>query len=87
MPDLLRPHLKALAEGKRPEEALFGHHWRDWVRKSVGTVLSSAVSPRHFVADKKSYVHFRGLDPAPTPALRGGTQGRNPVAPKGPPFP
>ena len=28
-------------------------------------------TPPRFVADKKSYVHFRGLDPAPTPALRG----------------
>jgi len=35
VPDLLRAHLRGLAEGKRPEAALFGHHWRDWVRKWV----------------------------------------------------
>ena len=36
-----------------------------------GTVRSSALSTPTFFADKKSYVHFRGLDPAPPPALRG----------------
>jgi hypothetical protein len=31
----LQPYLKGLAEGKTPQEKLFGDHWRDWVRKWV----------------------------------------------------
>ena len=38
---------------------------------------SSALSTPTFFADKKSYVHFRGLDPAPPPALRGRVAIRN----------
>ena len=33
MPMVLQPYLVGLAEGKAPEANLFGHHWRDWVRK------------------------------------------------------
>lgn len=45
VPDVIRPYLKALAEGKRPEEALFGHHWRDWVRKSVRRICVASKVP------------------------------------------
>jgi integrase len=35
VPAVLQPYLRALAAGKGPQERLFGHHWRDWVRKWV----------------------------------------------------
>ena len=41
VPELLRPMLKALAEGKSPEAKLFGHHWRDWVRKWVKRICEA----------------------------------------------
>ena len=46
MPELLRPLLKALAEGKSPEAKLFGHHWRDWVRKWVKRICEAAGVPK-----------------------------------------
>jgi integrase len=42
VPDLLRPYLLKLAEGRGSTELLFGEHWRDWVRKSVGRVCERA---------------------------------------------
>ncbi len=46
VPELLRPLLKALAEGKSPEAKLFGHHWRDWVRKWVKRICEAAGVPK-----------------------------------------
>ena len=46
MPELLRPFLKELAEGKSPEAKLFGHHWRDWVRKWVKRICDAAGVPK-----------------------------------------
>ena len=46
MPELLRPLLKGLAEGKSPEAKLFGHHWRDWVRKWVKRICEAAGVPK-----------------------------------------
>ena len=45
MPELLRPLLKGLAEGKSAEAMLFGHHWRDWVRKWVKRICEAAGVP------------------------------------------
>ena len=45
VPELLRPFLKELAEGKSPEAKLFGHHWRDWVRKWVKRICEAAGVP------------------------------------------
>ncbi len=46
VPELLRPLLKGLAEGKSPEAKLFGHHWRDWVRKWVKRICEAAGVPK-----------------------------------------
>ena len=46
MPELLRPYLKGLAEGKTPQEKLFGDHWRDWVRKWVKRICRAAEVPK-----------------------------------------
>ena len=46
VPELLRPLLKALAEGKSPEAKLFGRHWRDWVRKWVKRICEAAGVPK-----------------------------------------
>jgi integrase len=35
VPAFLQPFLKQLADGKSSDAKLFGHHWRDWVRKWV----------------------------------------------------
>jgi integrase len=45
VPDVLRPYLVKLAEGKKPEAHLFDTHWRDWVRKSVQRVCKLAGVP------------------------------------------
>jgi integrase len=45
VPELLRPLLKELGEGKSPEAKLFGHHWRDWVRKWVKRICEAAGVP------------------------------------------
>lgn len=46
VPELLRPMLKALAEGKSPEAKLFEQHWRDWVRKWVKRICEAAGVPK-----------------------------------------
>ena len=43
---MLRPLLKGLADGKSPEAKLFGHHWRDWVRKWVKRICEAARVPK-----------------------------------------
>jgi integrase len=45
IPDLLRPYLQLLAADQRPDALLFGKHWRDWIRKSVGRVCELANVP------------------------------------------
>ena len=45
VPEVLRPYLLRLAEGKSPEARLFGEHWRDYVRKSVRRVCRLAGVP------------------------------------------
>lgn len=45
VPKVLRPLLKNLAAGKGPTERLFGNHWRDWVRKSVGRICREVGVP------------------------------------------
>lgn len=46
VPELLRPHLQRLASGKRPNEKLFGHHDRDWVRAWVHKICDAIGLPR-----------------------------------------
>jgi integrase len=45
VPGLLQPYLLAMAEGKPSEARLFGHHWRDWVRKWVNRICVAARVP------------------------------------------
>jgi integrase len=45
VPELLQPYLARLAEGKPSETLLFGHHWRDWVRKWVARICTAAGVP------------------------------------------
>jgi integrase len=42
VPEPLRPFLRALAEGKRSEQLLFGKHWRDWPREWVQRICRRA---------------------------------------------
>jgi len=46
VPEVLQPYLKGLAEGKAPQEKLFGKHWRDWVRKWVKRICLEAKVPQ-----------------------------------------
>ena len=46
IPELLRPHLLRLAEGREPLELLFGAHWRDWPREWVQKICRAAGVPR-----------------------------------------
>ena len=46
VPELIRPFLKDLAEGKASDAKLFGHHWRDWVRKWVKRICDVAGVPK-----------------------------------------
>jgi len=45
VPELLQPHLLALAEAKLPTALLFGQHWRDWPRKQVQRICELAKVP------------------------------------------
>ncbi len=45
VPDVLRPYLLKLAEGKKPDERLFGHNTRHWVRKWVQRICKAAKVP------------------------------------------
>lgn len=45
VPEVLRTHLLALAKGKRPEDLLFGRHWRDWPREWVHRICKAAKVP------------------------------------------
>ena len=42
VPEALQPYLLDLARQVKPEERIFGHHWRDWVRKWVGRICREA---------------------------------------------
>jgi len=46
VPEVLQPYLKGLAEGKTPQEKLFGDHWRDWVRKWVKRICLEVKVPQ-----------------------------------------
>lgn len=46
VPDVLRPHLQRLAQGKRPVDKLFGHHDRCWVRECTQKICDQAGLPR-----------------------------------------
>jgi integrase len=46
VPEVLRPYLQALAEGKPPEARLFGKHWRDWPREWVERICAVAGVPK-----------------------------------------
>jgi integrase len=45
VPEVLQPHLRALAKGKGSQDRLFGEHWRDWVRKWVKRICVAAKVP------------------------------------------
>jgi integrase len=45
VPEVLRPLLLALCDGKGPEERLFGQHWRDWPRKWTQRICKLAEVP------------------------------------------
>ncbi len=42
VPELVRPFLLALADGKQGDERLFGAHWRDWPRSNVQRICKLA---------------------------------------------
>ena len=46
VPEFLRTFLEELAEGKRPEDLLFGYHDRNWPRKWVARICKAAGVPR-----------------------------------------
>lgn len=46
VPEVLRPYLQALAEGKSREARLFGLHWRDWPREWVERICAAAGVPK-----------------------------------------
>ncbi|HRI54500.1 MAG TPA: site-specific integrase [Pseudomonadota bacterium] len=46
VPDVLRPHLQRLAQGKGPGDKLFGHHDRCWVRECTQKICDQAGLPR-----------------------------------------
>jgi integrase len=46
VPEVLRSHLLALAEGKKPDELLFGYHDRNWPRKWVARICKAVGVPR-----------------------------------------
>jgi len=46
VPELLQPYLRGVAEGKPSDAKLFGHHWRDWVRKWVKRTCEAAGVPK-----------------------------------------
>jgi integrase len=46
VPEVLRPYLLALAEGKKSDELLFGYHDRNWPRKWVARICKAAGVPR-----------------------------------------
>ena len=46
VPEVLQPHLMALAEAKPPTAPLFGQHWRDWPRKQVARICELARVPK-----------------------------------------
>jgi integrase len=46
VPEVLRPYLLALAEGKKSDELLFGYHDRNWPRKWVARICKAVGVPR-----------------------------------------
>lgn len=46
VPELMRPLLLELAEAKKPEDLLFGYHYRDWVRDWVHRICVAAGVPK-----------------------------------------
>ena len=59
VPTILQPLMKQIAHGKSPAAMLFGHHWRDWVRKWVKRICEAAGVP-------KVTAHFE-VSTAPSP--------------------
>ena len=45
VPEVLHSVLHRLANGRSPSDRLFGHHWRDWVRKWVRRICIEAGVP------------------------------------------
>ncbi|HXJ22080.1 MAG TPA: site-specific integrase [Polyangia bacterium] len=45
IPEVLQPYLERLATHRKPEDLIFGQHWRDWIRKSVKRVCELAGVP------------------------------------------
>lgn len=45
VPADLRVHLLQLAANKKPDDLLFGEHWRDWIRKNVRRICELAGVP------------------------------------------
>ncbi len=45
VPGELQPYLEQLAAGKGPQDRLFGHHWRDWIRDWVRKICKAAGVP------------------------------------------
>jgi integrase len=46
VPEFLQPHLRRIAEGKGPQDLLFGRHWRDWPREWVQRICKAAKVPQ-----------------------------------------
>lgn len=45
LPAFLQPHLRELADGRGPDEHLFGKHWRDWPREQTQRICRLAKLP------------------------------------------
>ena len=45
VPEVLQPYLRKIAEGKGPNDSLFGEHWRDWPREWVQQICKAAKVP------------------------------------------
>jgi integrase len=45
VPDVLRPYLQRLTAGAKPEDRIFGEHWRDWPREWVQRICTAASVP------------------------------------------
>jgi integrase len=46
VPEFLQPYLRRIAEGKGPQDLLFGRHWRDGPREWVQRICKAAKVPQ-----------------------------------------
>jgi integrase len=75
VPEVLREHLAALAEGKGRDALLFGNHWRDWPRKQVQRICDLAGVPKVTAHGMRGAHATLALDFGATGALVAGALG------------